>query len=290
MRARRPAACDAAEDRRAVAVRALVRVDLGQLALREPGQLAGDLLRGERLVVGDREVAVGGPGTVGLPLGAGDGRRLARLARGALGRGGRLAAGVLGRLAGLAHGVGGTRGRDVIGALALDIGAHHRLGQLGDLAQQALEHLLLVGADRRGQLGRLVVADRPCQALDRRVGRDLQALAGASVLGVLEHLLLAAGAAQQVERRLAQRERLPDDRLDGADYGHHGIRALAELLQAALDALRVLARLAAGASRARCGRSRAASSRPAPAERARAPARWRAPRRGIARPSVRIDS
>ena len=101
---------------------------------------------------------------------------------------------------------------------------------LGISRRMRCEHLLLVGADRRGQLGGLVVADGAGEALERRVGGDLQRLGGAGVLGVLEHLLLAAGAAQEVERRLAQRERLTDDGLDDADDGHQRVGALAERL------------------------------------------------------------
>ena len=93
-------------------------------------------------------------------------------------------------------------------------------------------------------LGGLVVADGAGQALERRVGGDLQRLGGAGVLGVLEHLLLAAGAAQEIERRLAERERLADDRLDDADDRHQRVAALPSALQAAPDAVGVVARLA----------------------------------------------
>ena len=162
----------------------------------------------------------------------------------ALGRGGRLARGLLGRLAGLASGVGGTGGGDVVRGLALDVGTHDGVGQLRDLAHDALEHLLLVGADRRGQRGGLIVADGPRQALDRRVGGDLQGLGGAGVLGVLQDLLLAAGAAQEIERRLAERERLPDNGPGEAGDRHQRVGAVAETIEPVTDASGVLARLA----------------------------------------------
>jgi hypothetical protein len=66
----------ALDDRRAVLVLALVGVDLGELDLGEAREPARDLLRVERVVAGDREVALGGD----RALGAGDARDLAGLA------------------------------------------------------------------------------------------------------------------------------------------------------------------------------------------------------------------
>ena len=80
------------------------------------------------------------------------------------------------------------------------------------------------------------------EPLERGVGRDLEGLGRAGVLGVFEHLLLAAGAAQKVERRLAEREHLAG-RLDRADDHHQRVGALVQLLQSARDALGVVARL-----------------------------------------------
>ena len=50
------------------------------------------------------------------------------------------------------------------------------VGELRDLTQDPLKHLLLIAEDRRRQLGRLVVADRAREALQRRVGGDLERL------------------------------------------------------------------------------------------------------------------
>jgi hypothetical protein len=96
------------------------------------------------------------------------------------------------RLVSVAGDVGGAGGADVVGRVALDLGADNGVGQLGDLPQDPLEHLLLV-VENRGCQGRgLIVTDRTSQLLDSRVGRDLQRLGGARVPGVLEDLLLAA--------------------------------------------------------------------------------------------------
>ena len=132
----------------------------------------------------------------------------------------------------------------LVGRIALDVGAHDGPGELRDLAQDPLEHLLLVGADRGGQLRGLLVADGAREALDRRVGRDLQRLGGAGVLGVLEHLLLAAGTADEIERRLGQRQRLPGDGLGDAAQELQRVAALAQLAQPRLHALGVVAGLA----------------------------------------------
>jgi hypothetical protein len=128
----------------------------------------------------------------------------------------------------LRRGIRGTGLGDVVGRIVLDVGADHGSGELGQLAHDPLEHLLLVGADRGGQLRRLLVADERGELLDRGVGRDLQRLGGAGVLGVLEHLLLAAGAAQEIERGLAQRERLRDSGLGQIDDRRQRIGAAAE--------------------------------------------------------------
>ena len=95
------------------------------------------------------------------------------------------------------------------------------------------------------------------EALERRVGGDLQRLGGAGVLGVLEDLLLAAGAAQQVDRRLADRERLADDGLGETEDRAERAAAAAERLAPATDALGMVARLAQmGLERAAVGAAR----------------------------------
>jgi hypothetical protein len=43
--------------------------------------------------------------------------------------------------------------------VALDIRSHDRVGEPGDLAHDALVHALLIAADRRGELGCLLIAD-----------------------------------------------------------------------------------------------------------------------------------
>ena len=84
--------------------------------------------------------------------------------------------------------------------------------------------------------------ERASRSIDG-VGRDLQRLGGAGVLGVLEHLLLAAGPADEIERRLGQRQRLPGDALGDAAQELQRVAALAQLAQPRLHALGVVARL-----------------------------------------------
>src|SRR6202012_4838581 len=103
--------------------------------------------------------------------------------------------------------------------------------------QDAGEHLLLVSKDAVSEIGRLDVADRACEPLDRGVGRDLQRLGGAGVLGVLEDLLLTAGAAHQIKRGLAERQRLTECTLPEVKDGREGVRTLIERVEAIPDAL-----------------------------------------------------
>ena len=93
-----------------------------------------------------------------------------------------------------------------------------------ELAKDAVEHLLLVGADGGRKARGLLVVDVAREALDGRVRRDLQGLGRTRVLGVLEDLLLAAGAAHEIDRRLAERQRLADHGLGEADDGASGRR------------------------------------------------------------------
>ncbi len=215
---------DPVGDRPAVLVLGLVGADHPQLALAEALELGGDVVRGLLVVVGDRQVLRGRHSAGQGAFGGCDSGDLA--------------------FGGVADGVGRTRGGDVVGRLALDVGIDDGLGQLGYLAQDALQHLLLLGENRRGHTGGLVIADRAREPLDRRVRGDLERLSGAGVLGVLEHLLLAAGAAEEIQRRLVEGDGLPNDVLPEADDGHERVRALAERLQAATDTSGVLTRLA----------------------------------------------
>ena len=169
---------------------------------------------------------------------------LAGLAGRPLGLTGAPAGGALGRLADLADGVGRAGLRHVVGALAVELGAGHRVGQARDLPQETVEHLLLVSEYRVGQPLGLAVARDPREPGQGGVGGDLLRLGGARVLGVLEHLLLAAAAANEVDRRLGQRQPLPDHRLDQAETDLERVVALPELAQATLDALGVPASLA----------------------------------------------
>jgi hypothetical protein len=81
----------------------------------------------------------------------------------------------------------------------------------------------------------LTVADRAGQALERGVGGDLQRLGRARVLGVLEHLLLAAGAAQEVKRGLADGQHLAEHVLPEADHRRHRAGAGVQLAEPLRD-------------------------------------------------------
>jgi hypothetical protein len=234
---------DPVEDRGAVLVLALVRVDLREVDLRELGEPPDDLVGGQVVVAGDGQVVRGGDGALDGALGPRRARHLARLAGGAARLGGALLRDVLGRLGRGARRVGGARGGDVVGAVPLDVGAHDGVRQLRDLAQHALEHLLLVGADRGREPRGGLVADGRREPLERGVGGDLERLGRGGVLGVLEDLLLAARAAKQVDRRLRQRERLRDHGLGEAEAGEQRVAAPVELADPGLDALGVVARL-----------------------------------------------
>src|SRR5829696_4988176 len=112
---------DLVEDALAVAVLALVGVDLGQVDLREVVELRDDLVGVQVVVVGDRDVALVRHGTLGLALGVRDSRDLARLARGAAGAVGRPAGGVAQGGASGAGGVGGADRRGVEAPLVLEL-------------------------------------------------------------------------------------------------------------------------------------------------------------------------
>src|SRR3954451_12035181 len=239
-----PQRADASQHGRAVLVAALVGIDLGEIDLRQLGELADDLVRRELVIARDRQVRLGGDGALGLALGLRDARDLAGLARRALRRRARLARRAGGGLAGRTHAVSGARLGHVIGRVVLDVGADDGLGELGQLTHDALEHLLLVLADRGRQFRGLPVADQARELLQRRVGRDLQRLGSAGVLGVLEHLLLAARTADEIDGRLGQRERLTDHRLGEAAEDLQRVAALPQLAQSLLHALGVIARLA----------------------------------------------
>src|SRR3954452_24410451 len=99
---------DASEHGRAVLVAALVGVDLGEVDLRELGELADDLLRRELVVARDRQVGLRRDDALRLALGLRDARDIADPARRALGAGARLARRTGGGLAGRAHAVSCT--------------------------------------------------------------------------------------------------------------------------------------------------------------------------------------
>src|SRR3954471_868775 len=120
-----PQRADAPQHGRAVLVAALVGIHLGEIDLRQLGELADDLVRRELVIARDRQVRLGGDGALGLALGLRDARDLAGLARRALRRRARLARRASGGLAGRTHAVSGARLCHVIGRVVLDVGADH---------------------------------------------------------------------------------------------------------------------------------------------------------------------
>ena len=138
---------DPIQDRLALLVLALVRLDVGQIAQVTAGQPANDLLGCERVVAADREVV----STCGASPSAGRlvarhgvrracaARRLARRGlrprRAGFGacRSCRLLAGF--RLVGAANPVGRNGRNDVEGVIAVDVGPHDGVRQLRELAQ-----------------------------------------------------------------------------------------------------------------------------------------------------------
>src|SRR4051812_17533881 len=259
----------ALEDGRAGVVGALVRRHGGELLLREAAEALDDVGRVEVVIAGDRRLGGGGgrgarrrararrrPGA--RPRAGARARAAGRRARASAAGGARRPAGGLRRRAGrLAHSVGRPGRRRVERRPALDVRAGDRVGQLRDLlVEQAVEHAPLVGEDVGRELRGLAVAVRGGEPLDRRVRRDLERLGRAVVLGVLEHLLLAARPAHQVERRLAEGERLADEGLGQPDPGLQrvaaGLRlqrvgALAHALGVAAGLLEMLLERGAGA-------------------------------------------
>src|SRR5439155_20202166 len=111
-----------------------------------------------------------------------------------------------------------------------DLWAQHDLGQLWDLPQDPVEHLLLISPDGVGEGLCRLVADRARQTLDGDVGGDLQGLGRARVLDVLEDFLLSSRAADEVERRVSQGQCLPNDALDEANARLYRAAALSELV------------------------------------------------------------
>src|ERR1700733_1878178 len=113
---------------------------------------------------------------------------------------------------------GALRGRD--------LGLHDGFGEDRDLALEEAGHALLLTADRACELGGCGVAERFGERLDRDVGRDLLVLVGVLALGVLEHLLLLAGAADGVQRPLCGGCRATDDLHCGAGAFGERVEAL----------------------------------------------------------------
>ena len=126
----------------------------------------------------------------------------------------------------------------------MHIGADNRVGELRDLAHHAGQHLLLVGADRGRELGGRFIPHRTGQVLERGIGRDLECLGRARILRVLQHLLLATAAPQQVKGHLGQRERLRQRVLRPAHRGLERVATRAEIGHTAIDATCVIAGLA----------------------------------------------
>ena len=116
-------ACDSTEDRGAILVLALIGIDLRQVDLRERGELGGDLLGRQAVIARDRQIISSGDSALDLTFDLGHARYLAGLPSGALGRGHGLAHGGFGRRAGLLDRLARPGGGDVIGRLALDLGA-----------------------------------------------------------------------------------------------------------------------------------------------------------------------
>ena len=154
------------------------------------------------------------------------------------------ARGALCRAADLTQRVSRARLGDVVGALAVELRPRHGVGETRDLLQQPVEHLLLVSEHRLGEPLGLGVTRGAREPDKRGVGGDLQRLRRAAVLGVLEHLLLAPGPANEIERGLGQRQRLADEALERAQTGLERVVALPQLAQPDLDALGVPPRLA----------------------------------------------
>ena len=124
---------------------------------------------------------------------------------------------------------------------------HDGLGQRRDQLRQEGGHALLLAAELARELGRVAIAQRLGERLDREVVADLLLLVHELRLGVLEQLLGLARAAQRVHRRLRRRSCLArgDGRLAGRP-GHdvragqvRGLGLAAELLDPPLERLRL---------------------------------------------------
>ena len=248
----------------------LSQVDLAKVDLRELGELRRDLVGVELVVAGDRQVGLEATAPLAGP------RRARR--PGPCGPGGRLrsrsSVAVCWRAD--SRGAGGV-GRAGLGDLedgSPSMSASTTAGRLRDLLRSG-QHLLLVVADRRGEIGRFVVPtgarNAPGTSRSRSRGPRWR-----GVLGVLEDLLLAAGAADRSNGALpSARPGRPRSRPRRARPGTGS--AVAELLQA-LRTRSAWSRVSSRCARGRCDSSRAASWRSATAARARARARSRGPR------------
>ena len=106
--------------------------------------------------------------------------------------------------------------REPAGALrGGDLGFDDGFGEARDLLLQVGAHALLLAQDLAREFLRVAVADRLRERLDAAVGGDLLGLAGVLGLGVLQVLLLGAGAADRVQRALRERDRF----LRAAEHG-----------------------------------------------------------------------
>ena len=203
---------DAREHAAAVAVAPLVGGDGAQLVLAEAVQALDDLVGGEVVVAGDRQVALAGRRAADLAL---DGLR-AGDAAGLLGacapwprRAGRaLAVSPSSRTCRPRRSRSGRRSASRRPAPAPSRASARGSARAG---RRACAPPGRGGGRRARRSSSSPIAAR--RRLERVVGRDLERLGRALVLGVLEQLLLAAAAAQQVDRALGEREHLADEGL-----------------------------------------------------------------------------
>src|SRR3712207_3587993 len=132
--------------------------------------------------------------------------------------------------------------RGVVALASVDLSGDHIARELRGALAQAREHLLLLGAVLRGERGRHLVGELDRELLERVVGSDLERLGRALVLGVLQQLLLAGVAAEQVDRALGKREDLADEALDDAHSRLDEALADPELAEAPLEPPRLALR------------------------------------------------
>src|SRR5437763_4018580 len=126
-----------------------------------------------------------------------------------------------------------------------DLRRGHGLRELRNQPLEEAGHALLLAPDALGELGRVLIAYRGGERLDRRVRGDLLGLVLELGLGVLQELLLLAGTTRDVQWPSRQRRRLVGRGLERVRRRHHAVATglAAELLDAPLDVARVRLRL-----------------------------------------------